>query len=82
MREVDSQKSNSTQQQQQQQQQQSYQESNIYSAETEKLYLKMKEGWLQKPLIFIYSLSNAKKAHDDLENRKILGPAILVPDAK
>ena len=46
MREVDSQKSNSTQQQQQQQQQQSYQESNIYSAETEQIYLKMKEGWL------------------------------------
>ncbi len=34
------------QQQQQQQQQQSYQDSNIYSAETEQLYLKMKEGWL------------------------------------
>ena len=33
-------------QQQQQQQQQSYQDSNIYSAETEQLYLKMKEGWL------------------------------------
>ena len=46
MTEVQSQKSNSTQQQQQQQQQQSYQESNIYSAETEQLYLKMKEGWL------------------------------------
>ncbi len=47
MSEVQSQKSNSTQQQQQQQQQQqSYQESNIYSAETEQLYLKMKEGWL------------------------------------
>ena len=47
MREVDSQKSNSTQQQQQQQQQQqSYQEGNIYSAETEQIYLKMKEGWL------------------------------------
>ena len=45
MTEVQSQKSNSTQQQQQQQQQ-SYQESNIYSAETEQLYLKMKEGWL------------------------------------
>ena len=30
----------------QQQQQQSYQDSNIYSAETEQLYLKMKEGWL------------------------------------
>ena len=44
MTEVQSQKSNSTQQQQQQQQ--SYQESNIYSAETEQLYLKMKEGWL------------------------------------
>ena len=36
----------SSQQQQQQQQQQSYQDSNIYSAETEQLYLKMKEGWL------------------------------------
>ena len=45
MSEVQSQKSDSTQQQQQQQQQ-SYQESSIYSAETEKLYLKMKEGWL------------------------------------
>ena len=45
MSQVQTQDSNSTQQQQQQQQQ-SYQESNIYSAETEKLYLKMKEGWL------------------------------------
>ena len=46
MSEVQTQDGNSTQQQQQQQQQQSYQDSNIYSAETEKLYLKMKEGWL------------------------------------
>ena len=46
MSEVKTQKGDSTQQQQQQQQQQSYQESSIYSAETEKLYLKMKEGWL------------------------------------
>ena len=45
MREAKPQEIDSTQQQQQQQQQ-SYQESNIYSAETEKLYLKMKEGWL------------------------------------
>ena len=45
MSEVQTQKSDSTQQQQQQQQQQSYQESSIYSAETEKIYLKMKEGW-------------------------------------
>ena len=45
MSEVQTQKSDSTQQQQQQQQQ-SYQESSIYSAETEKLYLKMKEVWL------------------------------------
>ena len=46
MSKVQTQKSDSTQQQQQQQQQQqSYQESSIYSAETEKLYLKMKEGW-------------------------------------
>ena len=45
MSEVQSQENNSTQQQQQQQQQ-SYQEGNIYSAETEQIYLKMKEGWL------------------------------------
>ena len=45
MSEVQTQKSDTTQQQQQQQQQ-SYQESKIYSAETEQLYLKMKEGWL------------------------------------
>ena len=45
MSEVQTQKSDSTQQQQQQQQQ-SYQESSIYSADTEQLYLKMKEGWL------------------------------------
>ena len=45
MSEVQTQKSDSTQQQQQQQQQ-SYQESNIYTAETEQIYLKMKEGWL------------------------------------
>ena len=45
MSEVQAQEKNSTQQQQQQQQQ-SYQEGNIYSAETEQLYLKMKEGWL------------------------------------
>ena len=46
MSEVKTQQNDSTQQQQQQQQQQSYQDSNIYSAETEKLYLKIKEGWL------------------------------------
>ena len=47
MSEVKTQDIESTQQQQQQQQQQqSYQDSNIYSAETEQLYLKMKEGWL------------------------------------
>ena len=45
MIEVQTQKSDSTQQQQQQQQQ-SYQESSIYSADTEQLYLRMKEGWL------------------------------------
>ena len=45
MSEVQTQNNDSTQQQQQQQQQ-SYQESSIHSAETEQLYLKMKEGWL------------------------------------
>jgi len=37
---------NSTQQQQQQQQQQSYLDSKINSAESERLYLEMKEAWL------------------------------------
>ena len=46
MSEIQIQEIDATQQQQQQQQQQSYQDSNIYSAETEQLYLKMKEGWL------------------------------------
>ena len=45
MGEVKTQDNDSTQQQQQQQQQ-SYQDSKNFSAETEKLYLKMKEGWL------------------------------------
>ena len=45
MSEIQPKESDSTQQQQQQQQQ-SYQDSNIYSAETEQLYIKMKEGWL------------------------------------
>ena len=45
MSEVQTQESDSTQQQQQQQQQ-SYQDRKSYSAETEQLYLKMKEGWL------------------------------------
>tara|TARA_B100000941_G_scaffold21179_1_gene12703 strand:+ start:1416 stop:1553 length:138 start_codon:yes stop_codon:yes gene_type:complete len=37
---------NSSTQQQQQQQQQSYTEHKINSIESEKLYIKMKEGWL------------------------------------
>ena len=37
---------NGSSQQQQQQQQQSYSEEKINSAESEKLYIKMKEGWL------------------------------------
>tara|TARA_B100001029_G_scaffold105704_1_gene87156 strand:- start:410 stop:547 length:138 start_codon:yes stop_codon:yes gene_type:complete len=37
---------NSSTQQQQQQQQQSYTENKINSIESEKLYIKMKEGWL------------------------------------
>ena len=46
MSEVQNPDTNSTQQQQQQQQQQSYSESKINSAESERLYLEMKEAWL------------------------------------
>jgi len=44
MSEVQNSNTNSTQQQQQQQQ--SYSDSKINSAESEKLYLEMKEAWL------------------------------------
>ncbi len=46
MSEVQNPNTNSTQQQQQQQQQQSYSDSKINSAESERLYLEMKEAWL------------------------------------
>jgi len=46
MGEVQTQKCDSTQQQQQQQQQQSYSDSKINSAESERLYLEMKEALL------------------------------------
>jgi len=46
MSEVQNPNTNSTPQQQQQQQQQSYSDSKINSAESERLYLEMKEAWL------------------------------------
>ncbi len=47
MSEAQNPNTNSTQQQQQQQQQQqSYSDSKIISAESERLYLEMKEAWL------------------------------------
>jgi len=47
MSEVPNSNTNSTQQQQQQQQQQqSYSDNKINSAESERLYLEMKEAWL------------------------------------
>ena len=47
MSEVQNPNTNSTQQQQQQQQQQqSYTDNKIKSAESERLYLEMKEAWL------------------------------------
>ena len=46
MSEVQDSNNGSIQQQQQQQQQQAYNDNKINSAESEKIYLKMKEGWL------------------------------------
>ena len=46
MNNVQSPNNGSSQQQQQQQQQQSYSEDKINSAESEKLYIKIKEAWL------------------------------------
>ena len=46
MSEVQNPNANSTQQPQQQQQQQTYSDSKINSAESERLYIEMKEAWL------------------------------------
>ena len=43
------------------------------------LFEQIKFGKIKIKIFKEYKLSEAKKAHEDLEARKILGPAVLIP---
>ena len=43
------------------------------------VFEKVKFGKIKIKIFKEYKLEDAKKAHEDLESRKILGPAILIP---
>ncbi len=44
------------------------------------LFDQIRFGRIKVKIFKKYSLSEAKKAHEDLEGRKILGPAVLIPN--
>jgi len=46
---------------------------------TEKLFEKIKLGQIKIKIFKKYKLENVIQAHEDLESRKIIGPAIIVP---
>ena len=46
---------------------------------TEKLFEKIKMGQIKIEIFKRYKLEDAINAHKDLESRKIIGPAILIP---
>ena len=46
---------------------------------TNLLFEQIKFGKIKVEIFKKYSLSDAKKAHEDLEARKIIGPAVLIP---
>ena len=47
---------------------------------TAALFEQIKFGKIKVKIFKEYKLSDAKIAHEDLEGRKILGPAILIPN--
>ena len=44
------------------------------------LFEKISSGKIKIEIFKKYKLSEIAKAHQDLESRKILGPAIIIPD--
>ena len=46
----------------------------------ESLFEQIKFGRIKIRIFKEYALSDARKAHEDLEARKILGPTLLVPN--
>tara|TARA_B100000945_G_scaffold314759_1_gene312823 strand:+ start:1351 stop:2331 length:981 start_codon:yes stop_codon:yes gene_type:complete len=47
---------------------------------TDDLFKAIKFGKIKIKIFKEYELSNVKKAHEDLESRKIIGPALLIPN--
>ena len=45
----------------------------------EKLFEKIKLGQIKIQIFKKYSLDDVVQAHKDLESRKIIGPAVIVP---
>ncbi|MGY8788668.1 MAG: quinone oxidoreductase family protein [Fidelibacterota bacterium] len=52
---------------------------NELQAGADAVFEKIKFGMIKVNIFKEYKLENAKQAHEDLEARKILGPAILIP---
>ncbi len=52
---------------------------NEISEGTEKLFEKLKLGHVKVKIFKTYNLNDVIEAHKDLESRKIIGPAIIVP---
>ena len=46
---------------------------------TDKLFEKIKLGQIKVKIFKKYKLEDAIQAHEDLEARKIIGPAIIIP---
>ena len=49
------------------------------SEASKNLFEKVKYGKVKVKIFKEYKLKDVKQAHEDLESRKIIGPAILVP---
>ena len=50
-----------------------------YQAGADAVFEKVKFGKIKVKIVKEYKLSDAKQAHEDLEARKLFGPAVLIP---
>ena len=46
---------------------------------SEKLFEKIKSGQVKVKIFKKYKLEDVAEAHKDLESRKIIGPAVIIP---
>ena len=49
------------------------------SEASEMLFKKIRSGIVKVKIFKKYKLDNVVQAHEDLENRKIIGPAVIIP---